>query len=493
MNQASLNPSDQLPEQLASDCLVKLRDSAAYPRAEISRLAQLAGSQDSDTAKQATTAIFASLVEPLADSFEPSAVTAYNRAFSQLIQHCRESDEGRVFDSELRGLNLLTEDDLFRRAEYRQRSSNLIGSGGEMKRVILLSRVTLGADVAITSVIFERMKRRFPDAEIVLVGGSKATELFGGDSRLSFKAVGYQRAGRLIERLSAWLEVLETARALTEGLGQEEYLIVDPDSRLTQLGLLPLSRSSNEKSSPAASRESSYIFFPSREYGGSTSQSLAQLASAWLNSVLDEDDTTLPRVALNGADVEIAGALVTRLRVQRRPIVSINFGVGENPAKGLGEQFENGLVRSLLEDGVAVILDRGVGEEEARRADAVIRHIRACKRSVVEIEEGNLRQVLSGDSLGAELLVWSGRIGLLAALIGESDLYIGYDSAGQHIAAALGVDCIDVMAGFSSPRMIDRWRPTGSAETRVIVARDSALDEAISQSREMLARLSNHL
>ena len=95
-------------------------------------------------------------------------------------------------------------------------------------------------------------------------------------------------------------------------------------------------------------------------------------------------------------------------------------------------------------------LDRGAGEDEARRADAVVRLIRAGQRNVVEIEEGSLRQWLSGHSVAApELLAWNGRIGLLAALIGESDLYIGYDSAGQHIAAALGVSCIDVMAGFT--------------------------------------------
>ena len=49
-----------------------------------------------------------------------------------------------------------------------------------IQRIIVLSRVTLGADVAITSVIIERMKRNFPLAEIVLAGGSKAPQLFGG-------------------------------------------------------------------------------------------------------------------------------------------------------------------------------------------------------------------------------------------------------------------------------------------------------------------------
>jgi ADP-heptose:LPS heptosyltransferase len=62
------------------------------------------------------------------------------------------------------------------------------------------------------------------------------------------------------------------------------------------------------------------------------------------------------------------------------------------------------------------------------------------------------------------------RVGLLAALISASDLYIGYDSAGQHIAAASGTPCIDIFAGYESPRIIDRWRPTGPGTPTVIDA-----------------------
>jgi ADP-heptose:LPS heptosyltransferase len=87
--------------------------------------------------------------------------------------------------------------------------------------------------------------------------------------------------------------------------------------------------------------------------------------------------------------------------------------------------------------------------------------------------------------------VWSGRVGLLAALIGESDLYIGYDSAGQHVAAALGVPCIDMFAGFSSRRMLYRWRPTGKGKTRVVVVEQSAgvdmtLVETLRNARQLL-------
>jgi hypothetical protein len=107
----------------------------------------------------------------------------------------------------------------------------------------------------------------------------------------------------------------------------------------------------------------------------------------------------------------------------------------------------------------------------------------------VEINERSLAGAASSEHLDAEVLVWNGRIGMLAGLIGESDLYIGYDSAGQHIAAALGVKCIDVFAGFSSPRMLERWRPTGRAETR-IVAVDTLRGAA--NANEVIAEVLRH-
>jgi ADP-heptose:LPS heptosyltransferase len=95
-------------------------------------------------------------------------------------------------------------------------------------------------------------------------------------------------------------------------------------------------------------------------------------------------------------------------------------------------------------------------------------------------------------------LTWSGRIGILAAFISESDLYIGYDSAGQHIAAAAAVPSIDVFAGFSSRRMLDRWRPAGRAESSVVVV-ESAGEQSISvaavvldHARKMIERIRPH-
>ena len=476
-------PMEDAPEHLASECLSKLHSSQDYPRQEIERLARLAASDDERAAQQASTAIFTSLVEPLADSFEPTGVSFYNRIFAQLIQSSRTSEKARELNQRLSDFGLHSEQNLYVRAEQLRRmpKDSQLPDPRRLKRVIVLSRVTLGADVAISSVMMRRGKERFPDADIVLVGGPKTTELFGGDPRLSFANIEYRRTGTLADRLLSWLDLLEVVRSHTEGLERDESLIIDPDSRLTQLGMLPVG-------SPAEKGRDGFLYFPSREYGAATSRSLGDLTSDFLNEVFDHDQVTLPYLALKPQDVDISERLARRLkRANERPIVTLNFGIGGNQAKGVGGWFEAALVSTLINDGARVILDRGAGAEEAGRANATVRYARECGARVVEFDEGSLAALLSSDALlEADLLVWNGRVGLLAGLIANSRLYIGYDSAGQHIAAALGVPCIDVMAGFSSLRMIDRWRPTGPAETRVVVVSASVLEESIGHAREML-------
>jgi ADP-heptose:LPS heptosyltransferase len=53
-------------------------------------------------------------------------------------------------------------------------------------------------------------------------------------------------------------------------------------------------------------------------------------------------------------------------------------------------------------------------------------------------------------------------------MIAKSRLYIGYDSSGQHAAAACGTPLVSVFAGFASPRTLARWRPTGAGRIEVI-------------------------
>jgi ADP-heptose:LPS heptosyltransferase len=454
-------------QQVAVEFMRSSLTTGDYSRQSVAALADAATSDDTDLAKEASDAIFGTIVEPLADCFEPSAVSLYNRVFSQIVQKCREVEP--ELDRALAGFGIATEADLLSRAEA-LRPSRSGGAHAELPgvldRVILLSRVTVGADVAITSVLLGGLRRKYPDARFVLAGGSKLTELFGGDSRLSFCHLDYTRAGTLRERLLGWLQLVKLLHDLTRDTGAR-CLIVDPDTRLTQLGLLPV-----------VPDDANYLFFPSREYGAASRASLAQLAADWMNEALGVPGASLPLLHLNPADRAAAAALAAPLRGSGpRPVITVNLGVGENPKKRVGDEFEQALVLHLLRAGAAVILDKGAGQEESARIDRIVRGA----------QEEN--------AAGSRLNVWSGRLGLLAALISESDLYIGYDSAGQHIAAALAVPCIDIFAGYSSKRMMDRWRPTGPAEVVLIDARASAAPSdvaaEVTRHAERRARLGN--
>jgi ADP-heptose:LPS heptosyltransferase len=484
-------PQEINPHHLAAEFLKEFQAAGTYRRDLIERLAGQASGDQAEPLKAATGAIFASLVEILADSFEPQAVTLYNRLFAQLIDFCRKTPQGLRLDAELAKFGLTNEADLLARAErlrYVRRLELSPGAKEQIKRVIILSRVTIGADVAVTSVVIERLKQEFANAEIVLLGGSKTVELFGGDRRLRFAEIQYQRAGTLTDRLSSWLDVLACLRELLADLRSEDYFIADPDSRLTQLGLLPLIAEERVANSTSQARmpdrkaalANSHIFFPSRELGNRTHHSLSELTAVWLNAVFGVDENTLPRLSLKQTDRASAHALVRHMRQEdERPIVAMNFGVGDNPAKRLSEDFEKRLLHQLLQSGAKIIFDKGFGEAEHLRAEAVLQAVQGDdpqgrKWKVIEVDEACLETLLRPDArlakeaAGVDVMVWQGRIGLLSALIAESALYIGYDSAGQHIAAALEVPCIDVFAGFSSPRMLDRWRPTGAAASHTI-------------------------
>src|SRR6266851_7889366 len=142
-------------EQLVAEFLSEHRASGAYLRGHIARLAELAASEDDQVAERAAKAIFTSLVERLADSFEPDAVALYNRAFAQVIQSSRRNPRAALLDNNLDTFGLRSEEALIARADALRPGPSLAASrlNDRLQRVIVLSRVTLGADVAITSVI----------------------------------------------------------------------------------------------------------------------------------------------------------------------------------------------------------------------------------------------------------------------------------------------------------------------------------------------------
>jgi ADP-heptose:LPS heptosyltransferase len=66
------------------------------------------------------------------------------------------------------------------------------------------------------------------------------------------------------------------------------------------------------------------------------------------------------------------------------------------------------------------------------------------------------------------LQVHNGTFAAFANQIARSRLYFGYDSAGQHIAAASAVPLVTVFAGYAAERTYQRWKPSGSGPIHIV-------------------------
>lgn len=388
------------PEELAARALEAcLRGGSAG--AEIEELAELASGADERLAGEASRALFRGFVEPLADRFDRRLCDAYAAAFSRVIARLCPGWGAS---------------ELVQRYQRVRRFRRFDPAGRKPEAVYVLSRVTLGADVAVTSVVLDAMKKRFPAAEIYLVGARKAWELFAGDPRIGHVPADYAREGTLRERLAAGL-------ALRETLGRDGAIVVDPDSRLTQLGLLPVCP------------EEAYYFFESRAYGGEGTEPLSRLAMRWVAEAFGVTDA-LPYVAPEGSAASGGPAGI-----------AVSFGVGGNPAKRVPDPFEAWLLGALVKKDLPVLIDRGAGGEEAERVE---RAVAALGRRARKIE------------------LYDGSFAGFAGRIRTSRLYVGYDSAGQHVAAACGVALVSVFAGFVCERAFFRWQPRGRGPTAVV-------------------------
>ena len=360
-----------------SDALAAIRRGERLPTALVQSLGE-----------EQPAEFFRVIVESLADSFDPAQAAAYDELMRAWIPSGPQ-----------------VEPDIPDRVET----------------VYVLSRVTLGADIKITSTILDALKKRFPDARIVLVANRKSRELFAADERISHLEAVYPRSGPVSRRV----EFAHRLRGQIEGGNR---IVVDPDSRMTQLGVIPVCKPDR------------YFHFPSRT--ANSAGNLTELTQGWLKEVFGE-----PGQAYIAPDpVHIEGDA---------PRAAISFGVGENDSKRVGGDFETQVIRILGEKFRTIWIDRGVGGEEA----------------------GQVTAAAEASGLAERIRFWEGSFAGFASVIAQCDFYTGYDSAGQHAAAAAGVPLISVFAGAPSQRFRQRWSRAGPGRIHVIDA-DSLTPDA---------------
>ncbi len=127
--------------------------------------------------------------------------------------------------------------------------------------------------------------------------------------------------------------------------------------------------------------------------------------------------------------------------------IAVSFGVGENAEKRIEDPFEEELLRSLAATGKSVLIDQGADGEESERVQ------RLCER-------------IPG------IRSWKGAYAPFAYAIANANQYVGYDSAGQHVAAACGTPLLSIFAGYATDRMFQRWRPDGAGKIDVLKVAD---------------------
>lgn len=450
----------QLATTAAAAFLRAYVEQHTYLGEAITLLCEMSTLSDPSVSQAGLHGLFPSLIEWLGDAFEPTACAIYDQLFVQVVQHCRQRPEGAALDAQLRRFGLVSAQDLLQRAARVRRLQPLDRAAVQrIKKIFVLSRVTLGADIAVASVVLASLKQVCPEATLLLLGDPKAQQLFAGDARVCLSPLTYPRGGGLIERLTSWLAVVDTIAREAAGLQSDEYLIVDPDSRLTQLGLLPVTTD-----------ERSYHFFESRSYRARGLHSLSELTAHWLGEVFGAPGPVAPYFAPSPENLARAKRLLTESGADMSaPVVSVNFGVGANPRKRLPDPFEETLVARLLQCGALVLLDSGGEEEEIARIGRLTAALQQKGIGRMIVEDATACAPRFAEAQQARLIVWRGSIGGFGALIGESDVYIGYDSACQHLAAALGIPTIDIFTGFSSPLMPARWYPQGPGPTQMFV------------------------
>jgi ADP-heptose:LPS heptosyltransferase len=400
-------------------------------------------------------ALFRIIVETLCDDFEELQTATYNKVMAQVISYCRNIPAGKQLDLTLQHFGIHSHRDVLDRVTRIRANGVSLSRDKPLRKILLLSRVTIGADVAITSIIIQRLSKAFPEAEIVLIGENKLEEIYHGNPSIRIRKVSYSRKGGLLARLSSWHVVLQVVEEELSTCPLEETILVDPDSRLTQLGILPVIPLDH------------YFFFDSRsDTSLNRKMSMPELTNFWLNSVIGQEGFCFPKVWIPESYLNPAERFCRNLRNDgAERIIVVNFGVGGNLRKRIGRRLEENLLLTLLkEPKTVIILDKGYGDEEEATIDSLIGSIKEHGHFVYHTSFGSLRH----EQMTSGLIGVTSRIAEIAALIANSDEFIGYDSACQHISAALETPCVTIFAGSNNMRFIRRWSAHGQKSCDIV-------------------------
>ena len=418
----------------------------------IDTIARAANAEDPEQSAAGIKAVFADLVEHWNDRFSVQGRLCYGAVFGRIVWQSLLSN-GRALAA-LKRFGIESADDLIARWSRVRANNQPLPASEQVHRIVVLSRVTIGADILLTSVVLQRLRAAYPQAKLVVVGDGKLQGLLGGIDGVHIENVKYARRGPLHQRLSAWLEILEHVDALSPDL------VISPDSRLDQLGLLPLID------------DARYRLWENTQ-PGEQARSLADMVDAWLQHLLPQTNAQLicPHISFPRPQREQQKRL--RDALGTRPIAAVKLDHGGNPDKALPEAGVTKILETLRARGWRILLDRGFGADELAESDALVQRM---GWEVVDVDDSGrpeLGVAIDDLAIGAlstvEVVRFHGSIAGWAAAVSCCQMALSYDSVGHHLAAALDVPVVVAFTGHSHADFPVAWAPRGNGPIDVVV------------------------
>lgn len=390
---------------------------------------RLAGELDADSlldlalsgaptqAQAGTRAIFAPIIAQC-DALDPEARGAAARdlcaLWPRLAAHPAAGELGAALAEALAADGLVSADALLARHDA-IRSGSAWKAPADPRLLLVLSRVTVGADIALTAPLLARLHARFPRATLLLVAAAPTLDLLGELPGVRGYRMAYPRGGTLLERVDLWRRL----RLLVHDLDPDA--VVAADSRLDQLGTLPLSRP-----------ERTLLVEPTADLG---TGNLSAAVNRRFDALCGAGDHAPPRLGLPPAE--------------RGAQLAIKLDVGGDRAKALPFGTEVRLLAEALQVG-EVALDAGLGAAEAHHAARVDLALREAGHTPPARHQGGLA-------------TW-------AAITAGARAALACDSAHGHLAAALGVPTTVLFHASVPERFRRAWTPSGPARALALSA-----------------------
>ncbi|MCY4597658.1 MAG: hypothetical protein OXC19_23020 [Bryobacterales bacterium] len=416
-------------------------------------LASLAFSANRAVATEASRVVLSKVVQPLADRFCQDACDCLAVFMAEAVHAPRSP-----IASAIAKLGYPTPQHLIER--YGMLDCGALEKHvdpDDVEKAVVISRADLKADIAVTSPILSCAMRAFYDAEIEIVGPRTNCLLIGPSYRLERNVVSYSHDSTLGNQLKAWTRLRAKVASAIQGFDAGRWLVVDPDSWMTQFGLLPLA-------------DDRYCrFFDSRSYAEQSTATIAELANEWANQWFFWGGVeALPYVVL-GYGPENGSLCLAR--ESRGKLAGVSFSVDGRKQVRLGADFEDRLMELLRRRGYQTVVD--CGREAVDRTNAMER-IRAFGGS-----KSHLRVTSDAPNNRAQLLMCGATIPNFSGWVRWASVYIGYDSAISHAVGSVGVPSVHLSVGAPNSTYRARWTPTSDGEIVTIPADDPTNGPAI--------------